>query len=158
MVVGNDPIVLSGTGFLVYVSAVPMLYTQVFYDPSCPQFTRVTGVSPAPWIIAQFAAANIGSCPTKLALSAVFMLNNCVSLSFGRTRLLKSNQSRPLLGLRNSLSELHGLGHSTLDRSHRRRLPCLVLDRVSRGHPKEHRRGRRRAWTGPGRSEGSVVR
>ncbi|KAL7416003.1 hypothetical protein BDY24DRAFT_380768 [Mrakia frigida] len=59
MLVGNDPIILSGTGFLVY-------------------FTRVTGVSPTSWLFAQFSAANIASAilvssnPTNLIISSSF--------------------------------------------------------------------------------------
>ncbi|KIP03230.1 hypothetical protein PHLGIDRAFT_497949 [Phlebiopsis gigantea 11061_1 CR5-6] len=62
-VVGNDPVILSGTAFLAY-------------------FTRVTGiVPPTAWIFSQFAAANIASVvlvssnPTNLVLSGAFGLS-----------------------------------------------------------------------------------
>ncbi|OCH93494.1 hypothetical protein OBBRIDRAFT_306268 [Obba rivulosa] len=62
VVVGNDPVILSGTAFLAY-------------------FTRVSGITPpTAWIFAQFAAANMASVvlvssnPTNLVLSGAFSL------------------------------------------------------------------------------------
>ncbi|KAI0323688.1 hypothetical protein GY45DRAFT_1365430 [Cubamyces sp. BRFM 1775] len=63
VVVGNDPVILSGTAFLAY-------------------FTRVAGITPpTAWIFAQFAAANMASVvlvssnPTNLVLSGAFSLS-----------------------------------------------------------------------------------
>ncbi|KAK4704968.1 hypothetical protein P7C70_g1252, partial [Phenoliferia sp. Uapishka_3] len=63
VVVGNDPIVLSGTAFLAY-------------------FTRVTGiVDPTAWTFSQFIAANVASAvlvssnPTNVLLAGAFKLN-----------------------------------------------------------------------------------
>ncbi|KAI0657730.1 hypothetical protein C8Q70DRAFT_1073410 [Cubamyces menziesii] len=63
VVVGNDPVILSGTAFLAY-------------------FTRVAGITPpTAWILAQFAAANMASVvlvssnPTNLVLSGAFSLS-----------------------------------------------------------------------------------
>ncbi|KAI0944080.1 hypothetical protein AcV7_001998 [Taiwanofungus camphoratus] len=63
VVVGNDPVILSGTAFLAYL-------------------TRVSGIScPTAWIFSQFAAANmasvvlISSNPTNLVLSGAFSLS-----------------------------------------------------------------------------------
>ncbi|KAI8978233.1 hypothetical protein BD414DRAFT_524256 [Trametes punicea] len=62
-VVGNDPVILSGTAFLAY-------------------FTRVAGIAPpTAWIFSQFAAANMASVvlvssnPTNLVLSGAFSLS-----------------------------------------------------------------------------------
>ncbi|KAH9067731.1 hypothetical protein EDB87DRAFT_1585005 [Lactarius vividus] len=62
-VVGNDPVILSGTTFLVYL-------------------TRVLGItSPTAWIFTQFTAANMASAllissnPTNLVLSGAFSLS-----------------------------------------------------------------------------------
>ncbi|KAI0629718.1 hypothetical protein C8Q77DRAFT_1236349 [Trametes polyzona] len=63
VIVGNDPVILSGTAFLAY-------------------FTRVAGITPpTAWIFAQFAAANMASVvlvssnPTNLVLSGAFSLS-----------------------------------------------------------------------------------
>ncbi|KAI0753428.1 hypothetical protein C8Q80DRAFT_1097430, partial [Daedaleopsis nitida] len=63
VVVGNDPVILSGTAFLAY-------------------FTRVAGITPpTAWIFAQFAAANMASVvlvssnPTNLVLAGAFRLS-----------------------------------------------------------------------------------
>ncbi|PIL32705.1 transporter [Ganoderma sinense ZZ0214-1] len=63
VVVGNDPVILSGTAFLAY-------------------FTRVAGITPpTAWIFSQFAAANMASVvlvssnPTNLVLSGAFALS-----------------------------------------------------------------------------------
>ncbi|KZS87743.1 hypothetical protein SISNIDRAFT_476169 [Sistotremastrum niveocremeum HHB9708] len=63
ILIGNDPVILSGTAFLVY-------------------FTKVSGIiPPTAWIFAQFSAANIASAvlvssnPTNLVLSEVFSLS-----------------------------------------------------------------------------------
>jgi len=63
VIVGNDPVILSGTAFLAY-------------------FTRVTGITPpTAWIFAQFAAANMASSvlvssnPTNLVLSGAFSIS-----------------------------------------------------------------------------------
>lgn len=85
MLVGNDPIVLSGTGFLVYVSFISFqgdgeeiridrpregegsqeresssretTWTDARFSLlSFFQFTRVTGVNPRAWLFAQFSA------------------------------------------------------------------------------------------------------
>ncbi|KAI0302282.1 hypothetical protein B0F90DRAFT_1816498 [Multifurca ochricompacta] len=62
-IVGNDPVILSGTAFLAYL-------------------TRISGISPpTAWIFSQFAAANMGSVvlissnPTNLVLSGAFSLS-----------------------------------------------------------------------------------
>ncbi|EPT02440.1 hypothetical protein FOMPIDRAFT_1029292 [Fomitopsis schrenkii] len=62
VVVGNDPVILSGTAFLAYL-------------------TRVSGITnPKAWIFSQFAAANMASVvlvssnPTNLVLSGAFAL------------------------------------------------------------------------------------
>ncbi|KAI0785821.1 hypothetical protein C8Q75DRAFT_722360 [Abortiporus biennis] len=63
VLVGNDPVILSGTAFLAY-------------------FTRVTGITPpTAWIFSQFAAANMASVvlvssnPTNLVLSGAFSIS-----------------------------------------------------------------------------------
>ncbi|KAH8103520.1 hypothetical protein BXZ70DRAFT_736053 [Cristinia sonorae] len=63
VIVGNDPVILSGTAFLAY-------------------FTRVTGITPpTAWIFSQFAAANMASVvlvssnPTNLVLSGAFSIS-----------------------------------------------------------------------------------
>ncbi|PWZ03135.1 hypothetical protein BCV70DRAFT_197371 [Testicularia cyperi] len=63
VLVGNDPVILSGTAFLVY-------------------FTRVAGISPPDaWIWAEFVAANISSAvlvssnPTNLVIASGFNVN-----------------------------------------------------------------------------------
>ncbi|PCH35711.1 hypothetical protein WOLCODRAFT_80579 [Wolfiporia cocos MD-104 SS10] len=62
VIVGNDPVILSGTAFLAYL-------------------TRVSGISnPRAWVFSQFAAANMASVvlvssnPTNLVLSGAFSL------------------------------------------------------------------------------------
>ncbi|KAH9912762.1 uncharacterized protein BXZ73DRAFT_93066 [Epithele typhae] len=63
IIVGNDPVILSGTAFLAY-------------------FTRVAGITPpTAWIFSQFAAANMASVvlvssnPTNLVLSGAFSIS-----------------------------------------------------------------------------------
>ncbi|KAH9856734.1 hypothetical protein C2E23DRAFT_900749 [Lenzites betulinus] len=63
LIVGNDPVILSGTAFLAY-------------------FTRAAGITPpTAWIFSQFAAANMASVvlvssnPTNLVLSGAFSLS-----------------------------------------------------------------------------------
>ncbi|OJT07874.1 hypothetical protein TRAPUB_1224 [Trametes pubescens] len=63
VIVGNDPVILSGTAFLAY-------------------FTRAAGITPpTAWIFSQFAAANMASVvlvssnPTNLVLSGAFSLS-----------------------------------------------------------------------------------
>ncbi|KZT03924.1 uncharacterized protein LAESUDRAFT_744420 [Laetiporus sulphureus 93-53] len=63
VIVGNDPVILSGTAFLAYL-------------------TRVSGITnPTAWIFSQFAAANMASVvlvssnPTNLVLSGAFSLS-----------------------------------------------------------------------------------
>ncbi|RPD57388.1 hypothetical protein L226DRAFT_547068 [Lentinus tigrinus ALCF2SS1-7] len=63
VIVGNDPVILSGTAFLAY-------------------FTRVVGITPpTAWIFSQFAAANMASVvlvssnPTNLVLSGAFSVS-----------------------------------------------------------------------------------
>ncbi|KAI0362901.1 hypothetical protein BV20DRAFT_1058530 [Pilatotrama ljubarskyi] len=63
VIVGNDPVILSGTAFLAY-------------------FTRVAGITPpTAWVFSQFAAANMASVvlvssnPTNLVLSGAFSLS-----------------------------------------------------------------------------------
>lgn len=61
VILGNDPVILSGTAFLTY-------------------FTKVAGVDPLPFLIAEFAACNIGSMvlfvgnPTNVVLCEGFGL------------------------------------------------------------------------------------
>jgi len=62
-VLGNDPVILSGTAFLVY-------------------YTKVVEVDPLSWLIAEFAAANTASMilfvgnPTNVVLCEGFQINN----------------------------------------------------------------------------------
>ncbi|KAF9260450.1 hypothetical protein L218DRAFT_974362 [Marasmius fiardii PR-910] len=63
VVLGNDPVILSGTVFLVY-------------------YTNATGLKPIPWLIAEFAAANTASMvlflgnPTNVVICEGFRINN----------------------------------------------------------------------------------
>ncbi|KAJ8074811.1 hypothetical protein PM082_019136 [Marasmius tenuissimus] len=63
VVLGNDPVILSGTVFLVY-------------------YTNATGLGPIPWLMAEFAAANTASMvlflgnPTNVVICEGFLINN----------------------------------------------------------------------------------
>ncbi|KAL0564408.1 hypothetical protein V5O48_017639 [Marasmius crinis-equi] len=63
VVLGNDPVILSGTVFLVY-------------------YTNATGLEPIPWLMAEFAAANTASMvlflgnPTNVVICEGFLINN----------------------------------------------------------------------------------
>ncbi|KAG7087461.1 hypothetical protein E1B28_013427 [Marasmius oreades] len=63
VVLGNDPVILSGTVFLVY-------------------YTNATGLEPTPWLMAEFAAANTASMvlflgnPTNVVICEGFLINN----------------------------------------------------------------------------------
>ena len=69
MVVGNDPVILSGTAFLVY-------------------YTSVTGLEPMAWLIAEFAAANTASMvlfvgnPTNVVICEGFQVNNAAFTAY----------------------------------------------------------------------------
>uniref|UniRef100_A0A0W0EVF1 Citrate transporter-like domain-containing protein n=2 Tax=Moniliophthora roreri TaxID=221103 RepID=A0A0W0EVF1_MONRR len=63
VVLGNDPVILSGTVFLVY-------------------YTNATSLEPTPWLMAEFAAANTASMvlflgnPTNVVICEGFLINN----------------------------------------------------------------------------------
>ncbi|EEB95844.1 hypothetical protein MPER_05123, partial [Moniliophthora perniciosa FA553] len=63
VVLGNDPVILSGTVFLVY-------------------YTTATDLEPTPWLMAEFAAANTASMvlflgnPTNVVICEGFLINN----------------------------------------------------------------------------------
>ncbi|KAK7039230.1 hypothetical protein VNI00_010135 [Paramarasmius palmivorus] len=63
VVLGNDPVILSGTVFLVY-------------------YTSATSLEPTPWLMAEFAAANTASMvlflgnPTNVVICEGFLINN----------------------------------------------------------------------------------
>ena len=69
MVVGNDPVILSGTAFLVY-------------------YTSATGLEPMAWLIAEFAAANTASMvlfvgnPTNVVICEGFQVNNAAFTAY----------------------------------------------------------------------------
>ncbi|KAH9474785.1 Arsenical pump membrane protein [Psilocybe cubensis] len=69
MVVGNDPIILSGTAFLVY-------------------YTAATGLEPIAWLISEFAAANTASMvlfvgnPTNVVICEGFRINNAAFTAY----------------------------------------------------------------------------
>ena len=69
MVVGNDPVILSGTAFLVY-------------------YTSATGLEPMAWLIAEFAAANTASMvlfvgnPTNVVICEGFRVNNAAFTAY----------------------------------------------------------------------------
>ena len=69
MVIGNDPVILSGTAFLVY-------------------YTSATGLEPMAWIIAEFAAANTASMvlfvgnPTNVVICEGFAVNNAAFTAY----------------------------------------------------------------------------
>lgn len=69
MVVGNDPVILSGTAFLVY-------------------YTGVTELEPIPWLISEFAAANTASMvlfvgnPTNVVICEGFRINNAAFTAY----------------------------------------------------------------------------
>ena len=69
MVVGNDPVILSGTAFLVY-------------------YTSATGLEPTAWLIAEFAAANTASMvlfvgnPTNVVICEGFQVNNAAFTAY----------------------------------------------------------------------------
>ena len=69
MVIGNDPVILSGTAFLVY-------------------YTSATGLEPMAWIIAEFAAANTASMvlfvgnPTNVVICEGFQVNNAAFTAY----------------------------------------------------------------------------
>jgi Na+/H+ antiporter NhaD/arsenite permease-like protein len=69
MVVGNDPIILSGTAFLVY-------------------YTAATNLEPVAWLISEFAAANTASMvlfvgnPTNVVICEGFRINNAAFTAY----------------------------------------------------------------------------
>ena len=69
MVIGNDPVILSGTAFLVY-------------------YTAATGLEPMAWLIAEFAAANTASMvlfvgnPTNVVICEGFQVNNAAFTAY----------------------------------------------------------------------------
>ncbi|KAF8194201.1 hypothetical protein BJ912DRAFT_959746 [Pholiota molesta] len=69
MVVGNDPVILSGTAFLVY-------------------YTEATGLEPIAWLISEFAAANTASMvlfvgnPTNVVICEGFLVNNAAFTAY----------------------------------------------------------------------------
>lgn len=69
MVVGNDPVILSGTAFLVY-------------------YTAATGLEPIAWLISEFAAANTASMvlfvgnPTNVVICEGFGVNNAAFTAY----------------------------------------------------------------------------
>lgn len=69
MVVGNDPVILSGTAFLVY-------------------YTSATRLDPVAWLIAEFAAANTASMvlfvgnPTNVVICEGFQVNNAAFTAY----------------------------------------------------------------------------
>ncbi|KAF6751711.1 hypothetical protein DFP72DRAFT_906915 [Ephemerocybe angulata] len=69
MVVGNDPVILSGTVFLVY-------------------YTAATGLDPDAWLISEFAAANTASMvlfvgnPTNVVICEGFRINNAAFTAY----------------------------------------------------------------------------
>ena len=69
MVVGNDPVILSGTAFLVY-------------------YTSATGLEPMAWLIGEFAAANTASMvlfvgnPTNVVICEGFEVNNAAFTAY----------------------------------------------------------------------------
>ncbi|KAK0460694.1 uncharacterized protein EV420DRAFT_1267567 [Desarmillaria tabescens] len=68
-IVGNDPVILSGTVFLVY-------------------YTKVTGLEPMPWLISEFAAANTASMilfvgnPTNVVICEGFNIINAAFTAY----------------------------------------------------------------------------
>lgn len=66
---GNDPVILSGTVFLVY-------------------YTAATGLEPMPWLISEFAAANTASMvlfvgnPTNVVICEGFAINNAAFTAY----------------------------------------------------------------------------
>lgn len=69
MIVGNDPVILSGTVFLVY-------------------YTAATGLEPEAWLISEFAAANTASMvlfvgnPTNVVICEGFRINNAAFTAY----------------------------------------------------------------------------
>jgi len=69
MIIGNDPVILSGTVFLVY-------------------FTRATHLQPLPWLMSEFAAANTASMvlfvgnPTNVVICEGFGINNAAFTAY----------------------------------------------------------------------------
>ncbi|KAF9237251.1 hypothetical protein BU15DRAFT_76152 [Melanogaster broomeanus] len=69
ILLGNDPVILSGTAFLVY-------------------YTEVAGLSPTPWIMAEFAAANTASMvlfvgnPTNVVICEGFGVKNAAFTAY----------------------------------------------------------------------------
>ncbi|KAJ2925317.1 hypothetical protein H1R20_g11756, partial [Candolleomyces eurysporus] len=69
MIVGNDPVILSGTVFLVY-------------------YTAATGLNPDAWLISEFAAANTASMvlfvgnPTNVVICEGFRINNAAFTAY----------------------------------------------------------------------------
>ncbi|KIK68372.1 hypothetical protein GYMLUDRAFT_35780 [Collybiopsis luxurians FD-317 M1] len=69
MVLGNDPVILSGTAFLVY-------------------YTNATRLEPLPWLISEFAAANTASMvlfvgnPTNVVICEGFAINNAAFTAY----------------------------------------------------------------------------
>jgi len=69
MIIGNDPVILSGTVFLVY-------------------YTRATGLLPLPWLMSEFAAANTASMvlfvgnPTNVVICEGFGINNAAFTAY----------------------------------------------------------------------------
>ncbi|KAF8994412.1 hypothetical protein BDQ17DRAFT_1392429 [Cyathus striatus] len=69
MIVGNDPVILTGTLFLVY-------------------YTAAAGLNPVPWLMAEFAAANTASMvlflgnPTNVVICEGFSINNAAFTAY----------------------------------------------------------------------------
>ncbi|KDQ62115.1 hypothetical protein JAAARDRAFT_54131 [Jaapia argillacea MUCL 33604] len=69
VLLGNDPVILSGTAFLVY-------------------YTKVAGLEPIPWLISEFAAANTASMvlfvgnPTNVVICEGFSVNNAAFTAY----------------------------------------------------------------------------
>lgn len=98
MIVGNDPVVLSGTAFLAYM-------------------TRVAGiVPPTAWIFAQFSAANIGECDDcdeTHAMSCYTWLTY-QDRSINGPSVIQSDQPRPHWRLSNIFHDLHGERYTSI--------------------------------------------
>jgi len=78
-VLGNDPVILSGTAFLVY-------------------FTKVAEVSPVAWLFSEFASCNTASMLLFVGMRYYWPSDN-----------RQSDKRRALRGLQSQLSCIHGL-------------------------------------------------
>jgi len=142
-VLGNDPVILSGTAFLVY-------------------FTKIAEVSPTAWIFSEFVTCNtasmllfVGMSPCPFPFIACGSWGDLVFLSrviVCVTESRKSNERGPVRGLRSKLPRLQRIHCLPLHRLFRNRVLGPVPPIPQTSYPAHRHRHDSRSTNRPPRS------